>query len=523
MNMALQQSPEIDAGAPVEKRSHARRHVRGSSMLFAGRLMAMVINFGVHVLIVRYLSKADYGAFAYAMSLATLGCSIADFGLHRAVSRLVPIYHEQHSYKKMAGTILLAVMTILSFGLTCALATLTLQDFIGRTFIDDQQAVSLLLILVFMSPIEALDRLLVNLFAIFAKPKAIFFRRYVVGPALKVLVVSLLIGGQCSVFFLAGGYLAATTLGVVLYAVVLLRILKSESLLTHFAGPLVIPWREILTFTVPLLSTDLLHIFNNGMDAVFLGYYGGTEEIAALRAVRPTAVLNEIVFASFGILFTPQAARLFARRDAEGMNHLYWQSATWIAILTFPVFLLTFSLSQPLTDFIFGSRYHGSGTILAILSLGYYVQAAFGFNGTTLTIYGRVGYTAAMNLGLAILSFALGFLLISRYGAMGAAISTCSIIVLHNICKQVGLLLFTDVKLLDPRYLRVYVTIAIGASGVLVVQLVSDLSVFVSAVIAAAIFIATLRLNRDLLDIDKTFPELRRLPLLPQLLGKKKP
>jgi O-antigen/teichoic acid export membrane protein len=191
--------------------------------------------------------------------------------------------------------------------------------------------------------------------------------------------------------------------------------------------------------------------------------------------------------------------------------------------LTFPVFLLTFSLSQPLTDFVFGSRYHGSGTILAILSLGYYVQAAFGFNGTTLTIYGRVGYTAAMNLGLAILSFALGFLLISRYGAMGAAISTCSIIVLHNIFKQVGLLLFTDVKLLDPRYVRVYVTIAIGASGMLVVQLVSDLSVIVSAVIAAAIFIATLRLNRDLLDIDKTFPELRRLPLLPQLLGKKQP
>jgi O-antigen/teichoic acid export membrane protein len=490
-------------------------------MLFAGRLMAMVVNFGVHVLIVRYLSKADYGAFAYAMSLATLGCSVVDFGLHRAISRLVPIYHEQLAFKKMAGTILLSVMTILSFGLAGALLVFILQDLIGRHFINDQRAVSLLLILVFMSPVEALDRLLVSLFAIFAKPKAIFFRRYIVGPALKVLVVSLLIGGQCSVFFLAGGYLAATLLGVMIYATVLVRLLHKEGLLVHFGGPLDIPWREILTFTIPLLSTDLLHIFNNGMDAILLGHYVGAEGVAALRAVRPTAVLNEVVFTSFAILFTPQAARLFARRDAEGMNHLYWQSAAWIAMLTFPVFLLTFSLAQPLTEVLFGTRYHGSGAILAVLSLGYYIQAAFGFNGTTLTIYGRVGYTAAMNLGLALVSITLSLLLIPRYGPIGAAISTCSTIVLHNFFKQLGLLLFTDVSLMDWRYVRVYLTIAIGACGMLVVQWLTELSVIFSVLIAALIFVGTLRLNRDLLDIEKTFPELLRIPLLPLLLGRK--
>jgi O-antigen/teichoic acid export membrane protein len=480
-------------------------------MLFVGRLLAMVINFGVHVLIVRYLSVMDYGAFAYAMSLVSIGTSIADLGLHRAVSRLVPIYHEQQQYKQLAGTVILAALTILSVGLGSALVVYCLQGTIGLTLINDQLTVRLLLILIFMWPIEAIDRMLVNLFAIFAKPKAIFFRRYVVGPALKVVVVLLLIGGQAGVFFLAVGYLFAALLGVAIYSTVLIRTLAREGLLAHFQWPVEIPWREILTFTVPLLSTDLLHILNHGMDVMLLGYFSGPESVAALRAVRPTAVLNEVVFTSFAILFTPQAARLFARRDAEGINHLYWQSATWIAILTCPVFLLTFSLASPLTTLLFGVRYEGSGVLLGLLSLGYYVQAAFGFTGTTLTIYRRVKYVAISNLVVAFISCVLSFSLIPRYGALGAAIATSTGLILHNIAKQIGLMFFTDVRLFDRRYLRVYLLIAGGAVALLLVQWVTP-SVFVSVPLAALMSLAVLWLNRDLLDVEQTFPELLRIP-----------
>jgi O-antigen/teichoic acid export membrane protein len=307
---------------------------------------------------------------------------------------------------------------------------------------------------------------------------------------------------------------------VAIYSVVLTRILHREQLLGCFRWPVEIPWGEILTFTIPLLSTDLLHLLNHGMDAVLLGYFSGAESVAALRAIRPTAVLNEIVFTSFAILYTPQAARLFARRDAEGVNHLYWQSAAWIAILTLPVFLLTFSLAGPVTEFLFGVRYEQSGVLLAVLALGYYVQAAFGFNGTTLTIYRRVRYVAAMNLGVAVTSITLSLLLIPRYGALGAAIATSTTLILHNIFKQVGLLLFTDVRLFDRRYLRIYAVVLTSAAVLLAVQSLAALPVFVAVGLAAILSLATIWLTRDLLDVERTFPELLRLPFMPRLLGR---
>jgi O-antigen/teichoic acid export membrane protein len=513
-------NPASDA-PPADARQTARRQIRGSSLLFAGQLLAKLVNFGTHVLIVRYLTQSDYGAFAYALAMVALGESLADFGLHRAITRYVPIYDEQRDYAKAFGTILLAVAAVLGIGTMLALGVYLGQGLIATHLIGDRHAVELLLILVLLSPVEALDRLLVGLFAVFAGPRAIFFRRYVVGPGLKTAVVLLLVVGQAGVKFLAAGYLIASTLGVVIYTVVLLRALRRRGLLTEFrARPLEVPWREVLAFTVPLLSTDLVHVLMHTVDAVLLGYFGGTGDVAAFRAVQPTARLNQLVFATFAVLFTPQAARLFARNDRAGINDLYWQTAVWIAILSFPIFVLTFSLAGPLTLLLFGARYEGSAPILAILALGYYVHAALGFNGTVLTIYRKLRFVVGLNLIVAVASIAANLVLIPRYGALGAAIATSGTLILHNVLKQAGLLLGTGINVFEWRYLRIYLIIGAGAGGLLAGHLLADVPITVSLALAAAVFLVAIRLNRELLDVRETFPELLRVPFMPWLLGR---
>jgi O-antigen/teichoic acid export membrane protein len=42
--------------------------------------------------------------------------------------------------------------------------------------------------------------------------------------------------------------------------------------------------------------------------------------------------LNEIGTGSFATLFMPTAARMFAKDDRVGINHLYWRTAIWMAI-----------------------------------------------------------------------------------------------------------------------------------------------------------------------------------------------
>ena len=51
--------------SPTAGSAATRQQIRGSSLLLTGRLLSLAVNFATQVLIVRYLSKTDFGAFAH--------------------------------------------------------------------------------------------------------------------------------------------------------------------------------------------------------------------------------------------------------------------------------------------------------------------------------------------------------------------------------------------------------------------------------------------------------------------------
>ena len=497
-----------------------RRQLRGSSLLLVGRFLSKGVNFVVQVLIVGYLSKGAYGAFAYALSYVDLGEQLATFGLDRAVTRFAPMYQERRDWGRFFGLLIMVLGTVFGLALSLVVLFRVFNARFAAAFIDDPQAVTMLAILVFLVPVQAFDTLLTGVFAVFASPRAIFFRRHVLAPALKVgVVVVLMLTGQ-GALFLAVGYLAAGLVGVALYAIVLVSLIRRQGLLQHFdRRALRFPAREVLSFTVPLLSSDLVYVVTHWFDAFLLGYFHGTDQVAALRAVQPAAKLNLLVLASFGLLYTPAAARMFARGEREGVNQLYWRNATWTAVMSFPVFALSFSLARPLTLALYGQRYADSAIILALLSFGYYFSAALGQNGLTLKVFGKVRYVLIINLLSVVTNVSVNLVLIPRYGALGAAVGSCTTMVVFNLLKQAGLRLGTGINLFDRRFARVYVVIAAGAVSLLIVQTIPAVPDTVDFGLAAAVSLLVVMLNRRTLDVTHTFPELLSVPGMRWLFG----
>jgi O-antigen/teichoic acid export membrane protein len=492
-----------------------KKHLRGSTLLLAGRVISMATNFAIQVLTVRYLSKSDYGAFAYAMSLVSLGSSLAVFGLGKTITRFVPIYQEKGEYPKLFGTIIMVVSTIVSLGLFLVLLVFGLRGWIAGSLVNDPLAVNLLVLLIVLSPIEAIDNLLVGMLAIFASPRTIFFRRHVLGPALKLLVVLLLVLLGSDVYFLATGYLVAGALGVIIYTGILLRSLRNQALWEHFDIHTVrFPIKEIFGFSIPLFSTDLVYLIRHSLVVVMLEYFRSTLDVAAFRAVLPVAGLNMMVIQSFTFLFMPTVARMFANKDQEGIDDLYWQSAIWITVITFPIFLVTFSLAQPLTLLLFGERYAQSGLVMALLAFGYYFNAALGFNADTLRVFGNIRYIIVIDVLAMVVSLGLSLLLIPRYGALGAAIGTCGTLVVHNILNHAGLKFTTNVNLFQWRYLRVYGSIALATLVLFVFQTTISPPIYIGLLIAGLISLVTLWINRNVLNMEQTFPELLRFKLV---------
>ena len=170
----------LDA-ASAERQRSVKRRVRGSSLLLGGRFVAKGMNFAIQILIVRYLSQSDYGALAYALSIVAVGEALAKFGMQQAVTRYLPIYQVQERYDALFGTLFMAAGVVLSLGLVIALLPYAILGFLGRPLIGDARAWSLLMVLIFLVPVQVFDQLLTSVFAVFSSPRLIFLRKHVLG------------------------------------------------------------------------------------------------------------------------------------------------------------------------------------------------------------------------------------------------------------------------------------------------------------------------------------------------------
>jgi O-antigen/teichoic acid export membrane protein len=507
----------VPASDPDQSVDSSRTQIRGSSLVLAGRVVSLGLNFGVQVLIVRYLTKADYGAFAYALSVALFAHTLVLVGLDRTIARFIPIYEQNGAYDKLHGTLIFAGATVAALGLSIVLAAFIIAGPLGVS-LGGAEAESLVLVLIAFAPLEAFNSLFVALFAVFGRPKAIFLRRYVMTAGLRLVVAVVLVLTGSGAKVLAIGYVLTAAAGVAVSLLLFAQIARSEGLVAKLrASPPRIPARELTSFMLPVLSTDLVYAVMLVSDVILLAHFEGADAVAALRAIQPAAQMNQVVFASFLFLFTPTVARLFARKDRRGIDAVYWHTAGWIATLSSPIFLFTFSLAAPLTTLLFGARYADSAVLLAVLAFGYYTQAAIGFNGTTLMVVGRTGVLVGLNVAAVIVNVVANLVAIPQLGALGAAIATATTLVVHNVLKQTALRRFADVRAFALDYGPIYLAIAVAALGLLATQaVVSGLVVrFALGGVAAA---GVLLVSRRILGVRETFPELLQVPLLRRLL-----
>ncbi|MEE9398192.1 MAG: oligosaccharide flippase family protein [Methylococcales bacterium] len=496
-----------------------KKHIRGSTLLLAGRLIGVLVNFVIQIIIIRYLAKAEYGAFAFASAVMMIGSNFVALGLNKGLNRFVPIYQERGQYDMMAGTIVLVLCTMVVFGSAMAALIFGLGGVIGGSLAPDPLSLSLLLIFVWVAPLQALDEATVKLFAIFTSPRSVFFRRHILTPGLRFAAVLALIFFEGDAVFLAVAYLVIGVLGVIIALAIIVQVLRRKGLLRFFHPKnLNMPVRKIFIFSLPLLSSDLVAALRGTLVIVFLGFFQGAVAVAAFRSVLFVARLNGMVFDSFRLLFEPTAGRLYARNDWAGINAFYWQTASWVVVFTFPIFAISFALAQPLTVLLFGERYADSGMVLSILAVGIFLNAAFGYNADMLRVLNRVRVIVAIDLTVALLALLLFVLLIPQFGALGGAIASCAVIVTQNFFYQMVLVRTGAVKLIDLRFLKVLFIVIGAAAGLFIVQQIFAPPIHVGFMLAAVTSLLVLSLAGPTLRVETAFPEFTRIAAMRWLL-----
>ena len=471
------------------------------------KVIAQVGDLVALTLLARYLSKSDYGSLAYALSLVMVFKAMALFELPDTLSRFIPMFREEGQLDKAAGSIRFGLLMVGVVGAVMAALLAIGVKLTGQTLAGDALTETLVLICALSIPIDALDILITALFGTLGRTGPIVVRQAIFGPILRVGVIVVLIMRDASVVAMAWSYVAVGVILVAAYLAVFL-VVTGASEVGKVRRPSW-PVRPLLGFSTPLLASTAVWLLMESSDAVLIGYFHNTKEVANFRAVMPYAALNKGVLLTFGLLFTPIAAAAFANQRQKEIHELYWQSALWVTVLTFPILLLTFSFSKATTVGLLGEEYRGSAGIMALLAIGYYFHAALGFNGLTLKIYGRVAYSVTVDIAAAVFCTALNLLLIPPYGAVGAAIAICTSLILHNIFKQMGMWRYTGVAALS--YMRTYAGLMAVAVLLYLWARWYTVSLPLACAVTAVVSLGVLVIHRNQLALGTTFPELERI------------
>ena len=167
-----------DAARPPRSRASARSQVRGSALLLVGRVLAMGLGLIIQLMLVRLLTKEDYGAFAWALSVVTLVQAVIPLGLDRIDSRFLAVSDEQGDDRTLVGVLVAESGIVVVLGLVSFLLVLLWHRHLAPGIAPSDTAANLLVLLVLLAPLGALDAMVLNTFATFARPRSVFLRRY---------------------------------------------------------------------------------------------------------------------------------------------------------------------------------------------------------------------------------------------------------------------------------------------------------------------------------------------------------
>jgi O-antigen/teichoic acid export membrane protein len=182
-------------------------------------------------------------------------------------------------------------------------------------------------------------------------------------------------------------------------------------------------WSIFLPICLVMGFSSLMSMIYDQIDVVMLKYFRADAELGTYVASYGLMTMAMSFLPILGQVFLPLLSETAGQGSDVEERYLRWFGNATVG-LALPIAVGGFILAAPLTQFIFGSQYSGSGVLFRWLMLTIITGPAASYCGAQLIPNGREKKYLVAVLAGASTNVALNLLFIPKYGAIAAAFTT---------------------------------------------------------------------------------------------------
>jgi O-antigen/teichoic acid export membrane protein len=440
-------SPETTTGEVL--RESLRKTARGTVIAFLGMIIFLLLEFATRVIIARNTTETDYGIFNIGYVLLSFFVMVAGLGLNAGAPRYIAYFRGVAEERKIAGVVSSSLRLSLIAGICVFILFLALSDAFAALF--HLESSSVLRVFAIAIPFSVLIEILAAIFIGFGRMEEKVYYRDTLASLLRVVAVVLVIFLGSGFLPMVTAYVLATAVSAILFAFAAMR--KLNRVTRQDAEPM---GREIILFSLPLWTTNILNTIIFYLDTLILGFFTTAAIVGLYNAARPITQFLNIFIISLSFIYVPVASQLYARNRIGEIRRNYILLTKWIFLATVPFFLLAFLFPGAVIGILFGGAYNQPEVALTlqILSLGILANVLAGPNAPTLIVLGKPRLVLADNFIAAVIYVCANLALIPRYGMIGAAVAATLSLGSINIIKSIQIYQFERIHPFSPNYVK---------------------------------------------------------------------
>ncbi len=431
-------------------RSDANRSifVKGAAGSFVAKFFGAGLVFLSQAALARLLGAAQYGVYAYALSWMTVLAIFAKMGFETSLLRFLPEYKVKGQWPLFRGVIrfsfsLVGVVSLFFIVLGQMLLTLLSHRLDAELLLSFR-------IMLFVLPFFAWTAIRQSCLRGLKHVVLAELPEGVLRPLL-LIAVAWLLAGRLAHFDAAWAWvshLVAVFFAFVFGTVLLVKALPGE----HRRARSQWKSRVWIKVSSPMLLMNSMNIILSQSAIVVLGIFKPAEQVAVFSASARIVILATFALLAVNSIAAPMISELFYAGKKRELQSLLRLAALGIAVVTF-IAALFILLGGRLILGLFGKEFVDGYAVLLILLMGFMMKSFVGPASYLLNLTGHQNITAKAMAAAVVFAVLLSFVLIPKWGALGAALSSSLTMIVWN-----GTLLALNLKIvgIDPSLRSVF-------------------------------------------------------------------